>query len=345
MNRPPRRRYVGLLGDHLVGEVPGEQQDVVRHLGEQPLGRRDRDPHAGHVAALLLRAPVDDEVERLAADAEHVQQRAALRRGPVGGDALLRRAAARRAARRGRARAPRRGRRTRGRSRASPTPQRASSASSAVTAAAGGRHACVADADAQRAAVDRDALDVDEREPVAPDERVERREREVAEVLVVDRVELAAVEHVLHVRHLDHRDPVVGETAREAGDEAVEPGDVGEHVVRVEDVGARPLRGEPLRERRCRRTRRSWGCRAPRATARDVARRLDAEHRHAARAIDAEQVPVVDSRPRRRGSRGRDAARRRAPSASAVGVRAASCRRTTRSRRSRGTAPRAARSR
>ena len=70
---------------------------------------------------------------------------------------------------------------------------------------------------------------------------VERRHREVAQVLVVDRVELEAFDQLAHVRHLDLGDPVVGEDGRDALDEPVEIGDVGEHVVRDDHVGSLPL--------------------------------------------------------------------------------------------------------
>ena len=103
--------------------------------------------------------------------------------------------------------------------------------------------------------------------PWRRDERVERGDREVAEVLVVDRVELATVEHVLHVRHLDHGDPVLRQQRRETGDEVVEARRRG----RARCAHGRHPRASPRRRAaprgRSRRTRRSWGFRALRATA------------------------------------------------------------------------------
>src|SRR5262249_53373266 len=64
----------------------------------------------------------------------------------------------------------------------------------------------VPDEEPQRSAVDGQALDVLQYEPVAREQGHEGGDREVAEVLVVDRVELQAVEEVLEVRDLDHGD-------------------------------------------------------------------------------------------------------------------------------------------
>ena len=64
--RPALAAVLALLIDHLVTHVPGQQQDVVRHLREQILGRADLEPRAGQAPALLLRVPVHDEVEHLA---------------------------------------------------------------------------------------------------------------------------------------------------------------------------------------------------------------------------------------------------------------------------------------
>ena len=103
--------------------------------------------------------------------------------------------------------------------------------------------------------------------PCAAKQPIERGQREVAQVLVVDRVELAVVEHVLDVRHLDHRHAVRLQQRPDAGDEAVQIGDVGEHVVGVEDVGALPVCRQPLAQASRRRTRDASGCPARSATA------------------------------------------------------------------------------
>jgi len=47
MNRPPRRPVLGLLALDLLGEVPGEDQHVVRLPLEQRPGLEDRQVRAG----------------------------------------------------------------------------------------------------------------------------------------------------------------------------------------------------------------------------------------------------------------------------------------------------------
>ncbi len=132
---------------------------------------------------------------------------------------------------------------------------------------------------------------------------------------MVDRVELAVVDQVLHVRRLDDGDAVVLQQRRDARDDAVEVGDVGQHVVGVNDVGALAVRRELLRRAPCRRTRRWCGCPAPPADLRDVARRLDAEHRARPRSRSTGAGSRRCWRSRRRGCPGRACARRRAASA------------------------------
>ena len=109
---------------------------------------------------------------------------------------------------------------------------------------------------------------------------------------MVDRVELELVDQVAHVRGLDHRDAVVGEDRGDPLDDAVHVGNVGEDVVRVQHRGAPALRPKPrgddgseefthgrdtvlLRDRR------------------DVAGRVDAEHRDAGLHVVAQEVTVV----------------------------------------------------
>ena len=57
-------------------------------------------------------------------------------------------------------------------------------------------------------------------------------------MLVVDRVELGVLDQVAHVRHFDDRDAVVGEQRRDPAHESVGVGDVGQHVVAVQDLRA-----------------------------------------------------------------------------------------------------------
>ena len=84
MKRPPRRDVLRLLREDLVGEVPGQEQAVVGLLGEQVLDRADRLVRAGHVHALLPRVAVDHGLDELGADADGVDERAALGRRAVG---------------------------------------------------------------------------------------------------------------------------------------------------------------------------------------------------------------------------------------------------------------------
>ena len=83
---------------------------------------------------------------------------------------------------------------------------------------------------------------------MAPEQLVERGDREVAQVLMVDRVELAVVDQIDQIGHLQDRDAVLFEQGRDALDQAVEVGDVGQHVVGDDHVGAPALGLEPGRD-------------------------------------------------------------------------------------------------
>ena len=94
--------------------------------------------------------------------------------------------------------------------------------------------ACV---DAQRSAVRGNFLDVEDAEAVGREDAARSGEREVREVLVVDRVELVLFDESREVREL-HRDHTVGlQQQLDAGDEVVEVGDLGQHVVPDHQVG------------------------------------------------------------------------------------------------------------
>jgi hypothetical protein len=80
---------------------------------------------------------------------------------------------------------------------------------------------------------------------MACEEADQRREREVAEMLVINGVELDLLHEVYEVRHLDDGDPVGFEKSRDAIHEAVEVRNVGEDVVRVDDIGALTFSDEP----------------------------------------------------------------------------------------------------
>ncbi len=118
---------------------------------------------------------------------------------------------------------------------------------------------CVAAVDAQRAAVGGELLDVEQAQAVGLEDAGDGEEGEVGEVLVVDRVPLVVGHEAHQVREL-HRDDAAGlEQDLHAGDEVVEVGHVGEHVVAEQQVGG-GLAGERARRSPRRRTRRASGC-------------------------------------------------------------------------------------
>ena len=65
MKRPPRCRYSACCAEDLVGEVPGSAAARSRAWLEQRLRRNDGDVQPGQISALLVRAAVGDEVERV----------------------------------------------------------------------------------------------------------------------------------------------------------------------------------------------------------------------------------------------------------------------------------------
>ena len=128
--------------------------------------------------------------------------------------------------------------------------------------------------------------------PVAAEERVERGQGEVAQVLMVDGVELVPLHEVAHVGHFEDGLAVVGEKEREAFEEAVRVGRVGEHVVGDHEVGARALGHQGLGEIAGEEL-------APRLHANPLGgaggtgRRVDTEHGDAALCEVAEEVAVI----------------------------------------------------
>ena len=108
---------------------------------------------------------------------------------------------------------------------------------------------------AQRAAVTRQLLDIDQLEPLRPEDRTDGMEREVREVLVVDRVVLEVLDQLREVRELERRCPSRPEQRSHAGDEVVDIGHLGENVVSENKVGVAPLRRQGAFPARFRRTR------------------------------------------------------------------------------------------
>src|SRR5919106_6950594 len=79
---------LGLLLQDLLGEVPRQQQRVVRLVLEQLLDRPDPELAAGHVAPVLERVAVDHVVENVPAEPAIAEQRRGLGGGAVPGDAV-----------------------------------------------------------------------------------------------------------------------------------------------------------------------------------------------------------------------------------------------------------------
>ena len=67
---------------------------------------------------------------------------------------------------------------------------------------------------------------------------------------MIDRVELDVVDEVLDVRDLEDGHAIVAQHGPEAAHEAFEIGDMGQHVVGVNDGGATPSGDERVREGR-----------------------------------------------------------------------------------------------
>ncbi len=78
-------QIVCLLSHDFVGEVPGQQHDIVRAAGLQFRRRDNGNADARHHSPLFERADVGDEVEKVGADATIVDERCALGRSAVGG--------------------------------------------------------------------------------------------------------------------------------------------------------------------------------------------------------------------------------------------------------------------
>ena len=83
MNWPPHSPTWRICCDDLVLQVPGQDQDVVGLGLVDGLDRLDRDVRARREAAVLVGVAVDGEVEEVGADAAVVEQRVALARRAV----------------------------------------------------------------------------------------------------------------------------------------------------------------------------------------------------------------------------------------------------------------------
>ena len=91
-------------------------------------------------------------------------------------------------------------------------------------------------------------------------------------MLVIDRVELHIVDQVQQMREFDREHAVGLEQDRGAGDEIVDVGHMGQHVLGGEEIGAMAVAAASRpRGLACRRTRTSVGTPLPRAAAATLA--------------------------------------------------------------------------
>ena len=143
--------------------------------------------------------------------------------------------------------------------------------------------------------MDRKKLDIDHNESATCKETGERRQRVVAEMLVIDRVELDVVEEATDVRRpRTEMTPSPPAARAKPVDEAVQVGDVCEHVVgdaRVRISAAALDSSEAASSA----SRNSVTVSMPRARRRlgHVARRLDADHRNPRLGEELQEVSVV----------------------------------------------------
>src|SRR6185312_3752058 len=278
-----------LLGHDLFFEIPGEDQHVVRLGLEQPLRRLDRQSHAGNVAPLLVNVAVDDEIEQLRPEPGVVEHDRAFGRRPVAGDVG---AAALQVLQQGGQLRADRGHAYREPRVIGKTVQAEALLALQVFRDGASRARVLFNEQAEGAAVNSQRLDAIQKQAVALEQIAQRGDREVAQVLVIDRVELAVIDEIAHVRCFDDCNTIVLQQRRDAGNEAVRVGDVGQDVVGVNDVRDLALPGEIPRELRSKKGLE----RVDAALARDRDRAwcgIDAQHGYAALPIELQQITVI----------------------------------------------------
>src|SRR6266851_544939 len=278
-----------LLLEDLIGQVPRQQEQVIGAALLNNLGGKDGQVGARRIQSLLDGRPIDDEVQRLAADAAVIQQGRAFGGGSIARQARI----------------------VLFEVREEPAqltfqlPHPGSELGVELYAVEAGRpfllkqlanrirrRARASDVELQRATVDRKTLDVDDGEPVPAEQRLQRDEREVAEVLVVDRVELERLDHRLDVGDLDDRHAVRLQHLGDARDKTVEVAYVGEHVVGVHDIRESAFAMQLVRDLGAKEFCQSVDSALARPL-RDVGGRLDPEHRHAGLLVELQQVAVI----------------------------------------------------
>ncbi len=266
-----------LLADHLVGEVPGEEDEAVDGALLQAFHGMDGNRVAGSEEPVLVRAPVHDEFQLRAGETADAHQHVALGRRAIARDAhspalevpdeladLGRQgpdpAGEGLEAARLQQAAPLLGLQERSH-RVAPLPSRA----------------LPLQADHQRSAVHPDALHVVQLETGRFEQADQRPHGEVRQVLVVDRVELEELEEIQEVGHLDEGRAARREDGADAGGESPQVRHVREHVSREQQVRFAMLPPERLRERLGEELRDRRDALPPRLRG-DVARGLDTQH-------------------------------------------------------------------
>ena len=146
--------------------------------------------------------------------------------------------------------------------------------------------------DAQRAAMGRQLLHIDQLEIVTRRQPLDGDEREVREMLVIDGVELVLSDQPLEVRELQGDHALRLEQARHPAHEVVEVGHLRQHVVADDEIGALALRHELGRELRSEEIDAGGYALLDRHLG-DVGRGLDAQDGNAQRQEVLQQVAVI----------------------------------------------------
>src|SRR5678816_2444086 len=185
------------LGLDLVLQVPREDQDVVGTRLSDLFGRIDRNVGAGQELAVLVRIPVHGVFDEVRPDAAIVQERVSFSGSPVAGDGLSFLSGRDQEAEQ----VPLDPVDALGKGAVGLDPAEARLLlEPSHLADAGGllraRASAVRGVDAERPAVRRKLLDVEEDEAVLPEDRLGGSEGEVGEMLVVDRVEPVSYTHL-----------------------------------------------------------------------------------------------------------------------------------------------------
>src|SRR5271165_4713591 len=96
--------------------------------------------------------------------------------------------------------------------------------------------------------MDRKMLYFVEEQPMSPEKPIERGDRKIAQMLMVDGVELAVFGQSPDIGRLDDADAVRLENKREGLDEAVGVGDVGQNIIRMDDIRPHAFVTQSLRK-------------------------------------------------------------------------------------------------